>query len=385
MVLVRNLGLLLQFQKYVTLIQYSEYTKVKTYQIVLRIIPSSFISFYAIYSFFEYINLAVASILKEASITALFAMDMDLIINRLNFLLTFCLGFTTSRSHIRLISSLSKLEKKLTDPSKRAEPSKIFLRSNIDIFINIFFHILIHLSFILLNFENYDHKIILNGHLIQILIMMFNDFLILYGIHFLKEFSNLANLTSLEKNRNILNYFKLLECFLKHISSFNSALAGLLAIIYFQNICSCAISVYIIFWIKFEGDLFEKKFFFFAFIVWAFSAFKNFYYVTYLSTVGNRAKENINILMDSVTKLEEKLPGRFIDKIVIFNKNSLQKWRFHIETRVLVGKSSEINNSGIFSIVSFVSTCLLILLQFKQLEDSSMDSILQPENMTQIQ
>lgn len=57
--------------------------------------------------------------------------------------------------------------------------------------------------------------------------------------------------------------------------------------------------------------------------------------------------------MDSVTKLEENLPGRYIDKIVIFNKNCLQKWRFHIETRVLVGKTSEINNSGIFS-VSFL-------------------------------
>lgn len=294
MVLVRNLGLLLKFQKYVTLIQYSEFSKVKTYQIVLRIIPSSLISFFAIYSFFEYINLAATSILKDASITALYVMDIDLFINRLNFIFTFCLGFTTSERHIRLISSLSKLEKKVNDTSKKSENSKIFLRSNIDIFINIFFHITVHLSYILLNSENYDHEVIINGHLIQILIMVFNDFLILYGIHFIKEFSNLANLISLEKNRNILNYFKLLECFLKHISSFNSALAGLLAIIYFQNICSCAISVYIIFWIKFQGGLFEKKFFFFGFCVWACSAFKNFYYVTYLSTVGSRAKENVS-------------------------------------------------------------------------------------------
>uniref|UniRef100_A0A3F2ZEJ3 Gustatory receptor n=1 Tax=Phlebotomus papatasi TaxID=29031 RepID=A0A3F2ZEJ3_PHLPP len=368
MTLTETLGYLLTIQKFITIPNFTENFYQKKWITILRILPILIFVFTAICDGIYAILYVNIPQLGEVSALAEFVIGVNLISDRLSITFILVQGVIVNGLHIRLLKSVKEFEDNLVS-SKHPKKQKKCLSSNIYLILNIILNLAINSGFYVINNSDYDIAATIRHHL-HVLGMLLSDFVILYLINFIKHISVLAILLLGQKNLNETETNKLFQnsfAFISRISLMNSTLGGMLLITFFQYILSSSLAVYFVVWLIFGTGYFPGKIFLIlTCLIWI---LRSSIHIIYLSILGNNFENKIQ-------KLSRLLSTRNpteneSSEVVEFNRNQFLMWSFHAETRILAGGYMAINNSGIFSILSFIVTCLVVLLQFKQMEDYS--------------
>uniref|UniRef100_A0A3F2ZD93 Uncharacterized protein n=1 Tax=Lutzomyia longipalpis TaxID=7200 RepID=A0A3F2ZD93_LUTLO len=357
MAFIRNLGAILSFQKFYIIPNFNG-TIVTTF---FKSIPVLIFLSLAVNDIIYVLTTKKMSPLYDISSLADIVSRLELLISRLAFILIFLIGIKYNTQHLYLISCLVEFENSLEQTFQvRRKKSKI-LRSNVDISVTIAFNFILYLNFFYVTSSVINIEAII-AFINQIIILIANDVIVLYVIHIMKELQEFSGILCRCGKLNNYASFKVIMKIFELPYSINSALAGMLFVSFIQHMGSSALVSYFVFWIGFGTGWFpEKIFFLIACGIWF---LRNIFSIIYLTIVGHRLTHRFQDVMKLLANQEERF------HLVEFNKKQVQLWLSHLEHKTILAGSIEITNEGFFSILSFTTTCLIILLQFKQLEDS---------------
>uniref|UniRef100_A0A3F2ZEJ7 Uncharacterized protein n=1 Tax=Phlebotomus papatasi TaxID=29031 RepID=A0A3F2ZEJ7_PHLPP len=363
---IENLGLLLSFQKFFLIPNYNVNFPVT----VLRSIPVFFFLYLAFKDVYGAFSSREVSSLHEISELGDMIARFELLSHRIVFILTFLIAIKENSKHLYLISNLIEFERKLEQVCHVKRKPLGYLRNNIEISFTVMFNFAFYGVF-------WGHAFpeITLGLFFRLLthftVVTTNNLVILYMTRIIKEISDLSNYVVFCMKSDDISVFQLFVDFLKLPQIVNSATGGTIFLSFLQHVGSTAMISYFIFWLLMGNEWIPPKvLFLFVCSVWSIS---NIIYTAHISFMGNRLHQMIYKLIRHHNNLNEGLElTRRSQPPIQFNKHQIQLWLGHIDKKSIVAGSLEVTNAGFFSVQSIMTTYLIILLQFKQLEDSTM-------------
>uniref|UniRef100_A0A3F2ZD89 Uncharacterized protein n=1 Tax=Lutzomyia longipalpis TaxID=7200 RepID=A0A3F2ZD89_LUTLO len=369
MSLLHSLGFLLTIQKFHTIPNFSIDSKISFIIIVLRVIP---ICILILVGLFHPIILSILfpNYVSRHSVlisVANFVGVSEFLIHYMALSLIFALGIKYNRLHVGLLIDIISFEKKLKEQLKDFKTNYCFVKIIFifEILIILFFNYGFSVSL----FVAYGGRLTLYdiiSHLVHTTTTMLNDSFILYICHILWELKKITFLLrNYLKKSQIKDNFTIINGFLKLIRHVNRALGPLIIITYLQHIISCSLGMYYIFWFSF--NIIRAGFsihFIFGSIFWA---ARDIFYLTFLSSLGNYLENQTDELLNWQNREEFPDTSKNKRENEYFCKHRL--WIRHLERGVIASGSRKINNSGMFSIITFVINFMVILIQFQNMED----------------
>uniref|UniRef100_A0A3F2ZEL5 Gustatory receptor n=1 Tax=Phlebotomus papatasi TaxID=29031 RepID=A0A3F2ZEL5_PHLPP len=367
MSLVHSLGVLLIVQKFLTIPNFSEKSRVKSSTVVLRMTPIFLI---ILSSSADPLILAIFSS-KEVTVGHLVGM-LEIFIHRVSIILIFIIGIKNNRKHLTVILTVVSFEQKIME---ECQIEKNFSKKcccslpNLEFFFIVIFNFGLSIIFFAAYSENFTFYEILTQYL-HIILTASNDLFILYLGHILGELKRLLSVVKRTSKLKEINDFLITTNFLKLFNLVNEALGSLMLVTYFQHIISCSLGAYYIFWIgsttKISGI---NIYFLFGSIIWT---SRDAIYMIFLSNMGNSLKYQMDEYLSFQNRVENVLASNeYRKKDGYKNQSNHKLWIHHLERGIVACGSLKINNSGIFSIITFVTTVIVVLIQFKNIEDNT--------------
>ncbi|GAB0095959.1 hypothetical protein DMENIID0001_114020 [Sergentomyia squamirostris] len=379
---MENFKLHLMFQKFISIPQYDlPRTKSRRYVLLfIRLIPWSILVVFDVFMIpnpSSYIldtqDINTYVILEDFTIAV---MILDAIVARLGMILLVMFIFSKSQQHIQVIKHLMKFEKlpgrRSVVKSRRFTVELILVACNQYIFISLTYPFVASMHVYALS-------------LLYITQTIFFDLMVIYMIHIIRHFSELleklplrvssphglTNLTQLvDEANNILRMFN--QCFnaiipLMILRNFFDGCHGLF-ITYslivslnmtLSNICQ---GIGNIAWTL-------KNFSFIAYM--SFSSFQLHVKIARTSRTVSRIQmtDDIAVQMSSLglqRHLSDEAKGK---QSLYFNAQRFLLGSFHQPTKVSAGGFFDLDNSVIYTVFSSVISYIVILVQFKQLEE----------------
>uniref|UniRef100_A0A3F2ZDA2 Gustatory receptor n=1 Tax=Lutzomyia longipalpis TaxID=7200 RepID=A0A3F2ZDA2_LUTLO len=371
---VHRLGWLFEFQKIISIPNFSENGNIRPISIALRIIIL-ILSFS--FTCIDIVNIGINGNIHPFRISKMnssalftFLTSASFFSNRLGFIFLIIYSLISNRSHLKFIKSALQFENRTGNYIKPSlKNRKIKIIRNLLVFLTIVFYVIISILSYPFHSIDFDTKSILS-HIFFGIVLIIDILTIYYCSCIFKEFLNFTEL--LVKYFNVSshsNYLDILMDLFRIIPLLNSALGGTVFVIISKQILMGCLSVYYNIWLFTSHPLTASE----TYILVCSAMWRSHYMISvallYIS--GNKLTEKIEELLRKQNNLSCWMEERNLEKYHKFNKEQFQLWRFHSETRLLATGSTEINNSGIFPIFSFIVTCLVIMIQFKQMEDST--------------
>uniref|UniRef100_A0A3F2ZEJ6 Uncharacterized protein n=1 Tax=Phlebotomus papatasi TaxID=29031 RepID=A0A3F2ZEJ6_PHLPP len=372
MTFIEKFGWLFQFQKFVSIPNYSESGNVTKVLLAIRRIILVLALCQALHDIITILyvqNFRPIKLSKEISIMFKLLTNISFLANRCGFIFLILYSVLSNKYHLQLISTVLNFENRICCFIKINNHENILKRNFINIeTVSVILYIVIFTSLYYV-FGSVDHDIkSIISHSFFTIILTCDALTILYCVNFLKRMTFFANILLNDNydQRKYLLYMKLVFEYFKIIPLINSSLCGMIFVIIFKQIFMGCLTLYhnlLLFQYQHLalGEMYDIVFVF----MWK---FQYIIYIILLSLAGNKLTDKIQNLLrkqNSMNCIHYDKSRKFQNNC---NKQQFLLWRFHIKTKIVVG-STEINNSGIFSMFSFIITCLIIILQFGQAED----------------
>uniref|UniRef100_A0A3F2ZD96 Gustatory receptor n=1 Tax=Lutzomyia longipalpis TaxID=7200 RepID=A0A3F2ZD96_LUTLO len=367
------LGIPFSFQKYTTIPNYSEKSHLKSYNIFLRMLPFTFCIALLIFEFVDtkfFFYAQPFHLSRDISGVVDFGMKLFYFVNRLGLACMIVAGLKNNSYHLRLIKRIRAFEKKIGSSPLKKDLNHLN-RANIESFANIFINITMVMTNYIFKAIYIEFSAVLL-HLIFLVLAIASNTMILYFINFFRELVKMiAEILTKYKTSNHFEFSSLTKEFFNIIPLVNSALGDIIFINIIQHVIMSALTLYCLIWLLLEGSYLEAhKVLIFTCILWLVQVFG---VIILLCRVGNKLTKKIQELWEfqNIFCFSE---NEHQEKFLLFLKEQLLLWKFHTETRIIAAGSIEINNSGYFSVLSVITTYLIIIVQFKQMEDDLIGS-----------
>uniref|UniRef100_A0A3F2ZDB9 Uncharacterized protein n=1 Tax=Lutzomyia longipalpis TaxID=7200 RepID=A0A3F2ZDB9_LUTLO len=363
-----SLGILFIFQKYTTIPNFHYKSPLKLCTIILRTLPLIlFILWFLVEFFISNFYKTIHPNNPNENIVGVtdFAMKLSYFVNRYTVTGMIVTGLRNNIHHIKLIYKILALEDKLRCLAFKRN-IKLISRCNIEAASVIVFNCSLMLGYCLFDMIDSNFFIV---QFYSMIVYIFGSMMFLYFINFFREFIKILNfiidLTKMYGNRFRIQ--AIVQKFCRTIPLVNSALGNMIFVDLVQHVLLAVLTIYYLLWLTFEGTYVRAhEAVTIACYIWLITIFG---LIIELCRVGNKLKRKIQQLMDFQKYILCPIEDALQSKSIKFNKEQLQLWRFHIETRILAAESIEINNKGYFTVLSFIITYFIILIQFKQMEE----------------
>uniref|UniRef100_A0A3F2ZEK0 Uncharacterized protein n=1 Tax=Phlebotomus papatasi TaxID=29031 RepID=A0A3F2ZEK0_PHLPP len=371
MTFIDRLGWLFQFQKFISIPNYDENGKVKRTHIVIRRILLALALCQALHDIISIVyfrDIRPIKVSKELSAVFHFLMDISFFANRCGFIFLILYSVLSNKHHLQLISTVLNFENRISylNNYKNYENFQKFNIRNIEA-IGVTLYIVIFTSlYYVFGSVDHDIKSIISHSFFSILLTC-DALTILYCVNFFKRMTFFANILINDNynQRKYRLYMKLIFEYFKIIPLITSSLGGMIFVIIFKQILmGCFALYYNLFLFQYQHLTLGEIYIIIFCFIWRIQYSIN---IVLLSSAGNKLTDKIQNLLK-----KQNCMSRFYydesEKLQQFNIQQFLLWKFHIKTKIVVGLT-EINNSDIFSIFSFIATCIVIIMQFWQTED----------------
>uniref|UniRef100_A0A3F2ZD92 Uncharacterized protein n=1 Tax=Lutzomyia longipalpis TaxID=7200 RepID=A0A3F2ZD92_LUTLO len=360
-----NLGILLKFQKICILPNYQLPREDKTFTLILRLFPLFIAISFGLHGIYEVtgqngIMISVGSGMNDLLLI------MDKFVNVYGLITILIFGYVRNKWHLNLIETLVRIEKDLTKHFNIQRSKGRCWRIYFDLIINLFQNFLINF------FSDISSPIpwtvfALKICLLDSILMLVDDFIILYVIHFIKQTTSLIRLLKINFERDILHSFSLMDEFLKIVPELSISFGGMLYVLFAVHFCICVGAGYFLFLFIFDDNQFQE---FIVLLVSLIYFLRSLVYVGYLSFVGNNFSRELDGLFEICHRITISSNARSeLKRTLDFNKAQFHLRRFFSPSYIVIGRAYKMNISGLFSIMSITATYFLVLVQFKQLEE----------------
>lgn len=287
MTVIRNLGLLLSFQKFFTIPNFNANRLVTAF----RSIPLITLLLLATSDLIQMITIMKVTPSSEIRNFADFVARLEPLINRSTFILIYIFAILQNSKHLKLICHLVQFERKLKDLCLIPKTSSALWQSNFATIISIVTNLTFYISVL-----KYSVKFELNLWTILTIIahmsiIVSNDILVLYMTHLIKNVKNYANcIMACGGTRNELSLQLIIIDYLKLPPIINSANGKVLFVVYLHYMGNSALVSYYVFWVIYEWltNIFFIIGLCFTLIL------HNIIYILYLSIMGSKLSEMVN-------------------------------------------------------------------------------------------
>uniref|UniRef100_A0A3F2ZEI8 Gustatory receptor n=1 Tax=Phlebotomus papatasi TaxID=29031 RepID=A0A3F2ZEI8_PHLPP len=372
---VEAFGMLFTFQKWTTIPNYTENAKIKKHVILVRMTPFTIGIFLIIFEISKtkfFINVRPISLDKNISDLVTFAMKMCYFVKRCGISCMIFCGLKNNATHLRLIRKVSCLKEKFRNDSIKSK-STFWKRSNVEGVLNIAVNLSGGVSYYIFGVIDHEFAPMLL-HALFILILIVENMMVLYFINFFRQILQILSVLIRESEiiGSSLTFFAVVKDFFEIVPLFNSALGGIIFVNIVQHIAIAALTLYSLIWLLIEGHHMKSQIFItVTCCIWL---IENFLIILAVCSVGNTVSKKMQQLLDFQKRIYCSIEDESQPKLLQFNKEQFQLWKFHADVKIIAAGSTEINNSGYFSVLSFIVTYLIILMQFKQMEEGIIDT-----------
>uniref|UniRef100_A0A3F2ZEK4 Gustatory receptor n=1 Tax=Phlebotomus papatasi TaxID=29031 RepID=A0A3F2ZEK4_PHLPP len=368
-----KLGVLFIFQKFLLLPNYKADLEKNIIILAFRLLPTIILILFALKDVFEAYSddeSNIAELLITRDVDG-YILLLDILTSRCGIIALLLLGFAYNRKHILLIKSVQEVEDNLYANLNFPQPLCMCFnfRIYLDIAVNSFINFIINVYY-KMNFDSLTLSDI--KRLIFDTIFMFaNDIIILYLIHFIKKVSDLFVL--LRKNINTVEerdekIFQYMDNLIRIVPLINACLGAMIFILIILLLFNSVVATYFLYTFTFEFDIFlYYPLWNYITIIGCVWVIRSVSYVGYFSFAGSKFTEELEELFITIRHIESECERK--KRIVMFNIEQFQMRRLHSQTAITIGGTYEINTSGIFVVISVTASYLLVLIQFRQLED----------------